>query len=251
MTFQDETRPCLECGDHYVWASREQRLAHERDFMPPKRCPRCTEPDVIDCPYCGAVIPLRTSGAVAAVMLATDALLAGGHIDESDAEYGCTACMACTERLAGPNWRTFGEGQMGKWKPYRGEHLIDRELNDEQMDRLNAVTGIEVYGTCAGHPRLSGLDRFAEDDGLSPMFCFSVCSYGGASQDLEATRLASRLRSHDTEATVSESSVFVRSRIVNTGTNQDELHAWWDAVIRRLLALRAPVPLGSDSVGCL
>ena len=39
--FQDETRRCHSCGEPYVWTERDQRFAHERGYLPPKRCPQC------------------------------------------------------------------------------------------------------------------------------------------------------------------------------------------------------------------
>lgn len=40
-SFQDETRRCMSCGGAYVWNERDQRFAHERGYLPPKRCPSC------------------------------------------------------------------------------------------------------------------------------------------------------------------------------------------------------------------
>jgi ssDNA-binding Zn-finger/Zn-ribbon topoisomerase 1 len=41
MTFQDETRTCVECGESYLWSERDQKFGFEKGFLPPKRCPRC------------------------------------------------------------------------------------------------------------------------------------------------------------------------------------------------------------------
>ena len=42
-TFKDERRVCVDCGDAYIWTERDQRFAHERGYLPPKRCPRCRQ----------------------------------------------------------------------------------------------------------------------------------------------------------------------------------------------------------------
>jgi hypothetical protein len=81
-------------------------------------------------------------------------------------------------------------------KPYR-DRLIDRDLDEVQMDRLNAVPGIEVTGTCAGHPERSS----------SPSFCYS---------------------------TARGEVVIVDCEIANTGRNGAELRTWWEEAISRV-----------------
>ena len=81
-------------------------------------------------------------------------------------------------------------------KPYRGL-LIDRDLDEAQMDRLNAVAGVTITSTCAGHP----------EHASAPGFAFR---------------------------TVAGRSGYVESEIVNTGTNQDELRVWWDTAIDQI-----------------
>jgi endogenous inhibitor of DNA gyrase (YacG/DUF329 family) len=43
MIFQDATRRCAECGQDYTWGEQDQRFAHERGYLPPKRCPACRQ----------------------------------------------------------------------------------------------------------------------------------------------------------------------------------------------------------------
>ena len=81
-------------------------------------------------------------------------------------------------------------------KPYRGM-LIDRDLDNAQMDRLNAVPGVTISGTCAGHP----------ESWSGPTFVLT---------------------------TIDGRTERVQSPIVNTGGNQAELHGWWDSAIHRL-----------------
>jgi len=72
-------------------------------------------------------------------------------------------------------------------KPYR-DLLIDRELDVAQMDRLNAIPGIDIGSTCAGHPK----ERCAR----WPHFGFTVCSDGPAAE-VVAERIARAIRSRD------------------------------------------------------
>lgn len=43
MTFEDQNRRCVECGQNYTWSARDQRFAEQRGYLPPKRCPSCRE----------------------------------------------------------------------------------------------------------------------------------------------------------------------------------------------------------------
>ena len=76
-------------------------------------------------------------------------------------------------------------------KPYRGL-LIDRELDDVRMDRLNEIPGVTITSTCAGHPGAAS----------GPQFVYRI---GG-----------------DDWGTI------VESDLVNTGKNQEELDHWWE-----------------------
>ena len=65
------------------------------------------------------------------------------------------------------------------------------------MDRLNAVPGVTIGSTCAGHPeRASG-----------PSFTFTTVDGRGG---------------------------YVESELVNTGRNHAALLAWWESAIDRL-----------------
>jgi hypothetical protein len=35
--FEDHTRVCVECAGTYLWTARDQRFAHDRGILPPKR----------------------------------------------------------------------------------------------------------------------------------------------------------------------------------------------------------------------
>jgi hypothetical protein len=142
-------------------------------------------------------------------------------------------------------------------KPYRGL-MIDCDLDVEQMNRLNAVTGIYVVSTCAGHPDRAGEER--------PWFNFN-CETGGATAEATAEHLAAALRSDDTDVTTTywrgphggwvthvngiarldtftpeqiekhstaSATVHVDSKLANSGLNAVALHAWWDSTISRL-----------------
>ena len=82
--------------------------------------------------------------------------------------------------------------------------MIDYELDDAQMDRLNAIPGITVTSTCAGH----------QEHCCGPHVAFRM-----------------------TDGRTG----FIEAQIVNTGTNAGELHAWWDQVVAQLE--RDPEPL--------
>ena len=111
-------------------------------------------------------------------------------------------------------------------RPYDGM-LIDRYLDASQIQRLNRVPGIRVGSTCAGHP-----ERASVEDS-TPTFSFTVPGKRPRAEKA-AARLARKLGNDDTEARAAGAWVHVRSRVVNTGRNQAELLAWWDAAISRL-----------------
>ena len=91
---------------------------------------------------------------------------------------------------------TPGGDPIPSYKPYQGL-LIDYELDDAQMDRLNAIPGIRVTSTCAGH----------QEHCCGPHVAFRM-----------------------TDGRTG----FIEAQIVNTGTNAAELHAWWERTIGHL-----------------
>lgn len=150
------------------------------------------------------------------------------------------------------------EHESGHFRPYEKRYrglMIDRDLDKAVMDRLNAIPGIIVIGTCAGHPETDMKPGFLVDVGT-----------GHTAEDI-AERLANSVRSDDTDVETMywggpfgievthingrpeldkfspaqiaacptrKAIVYVNSKIDNTGTNQAQLNAWWATAIDRL-----------------
>jgi hypothetical protein len=145
---------------------------------------------------------------------------------------------------------------------YRGME-IDAQLDPKQMDRLNAIPGIFVTSTCAGHPsRVRSAQRAG--DSLHADVTFRV-----PSRDPEATyeKYRNALSSDDTSVgghawgtrvrgvvwaddegwrrlpefgmtgkptPVDETVISVSSSIRSTGSNLQERHDWWDRTLDKL-----------------
>lgn len=165
-----------------------------------------------------------------------------------------------------------------KTKPYKDYPKVDFELDEDILDRLNAIPGISVSSVCSGHPR-GGLLPINAGGKPCPEYFINIEKEGFAIKKESLPTLSqymiSALRAPDCKVDfyawggpsgkwvvwsndvgwkknpfnqsqnpkdypVSHVWVVVRSTIEHTGKNQKTLRQWWERAVTRLENTKPP-----------